>query len=379
VAPWAALIVEDGLSRQALSACRALAAAGWEVGIGADRPWGVAACSRWARHRHHLPAPNLDPDGFVEATAQAVRERGYGIVFGARDVDVLALSARRDEIPALVPYPPHERVLRAFDKQRLHAAAERVGVPVPWTAQAVDGSSTKEPVIVKARAHANLENGPVTPRIETQLASTTDEAVTRVKQIRRLGGQPLLQEFIRKPRLVAFSLVADENSRIVTRVQQEAGAVWPLEAGVSVRARTVKPDERLAEGAAALVAELGWSGLAELQYMVPEDGLPRLIDFNGRFYGSMSLAVAAGVNLPAIWASLATGRALPPEREAMPGVRYQWLWGDLRRSIDERHGLLDTLRYAFGAAQSVSSVRDPAPAVRHLQICLGQAVRNLRR
>jgi predicted ATP-grasp superfamily ATP-dependent carboligase len=377
----AALILEDGLSRQALSACRALAAAGWEVGIGAERPWGVAACSRFARYRHRIPAPNRDPDGFIEATSRAVLERGYEVVFGARDVDVLALSARRDEIPAEVPYPSHELVLSALDKERLYAAAERAGIAVPWTIGATDGEATRveAPVMVKARVHASFEDGRGPPRFETQLATTTAEAVARVDEIQRLGGQPLLQEFQHEPRLVALAVVADENSRIVAQVQQEAGAIWPLDAGVSVRARTVTPDEELAAGGAGLVRELGWTGLAELQYTVPEDGLPRLIDFNGRFYGSMSLAVAAGVNLPAIWAAQATGRPVRFVREARPGVRYQWLWGDLRRSMDERRGLLETLRYSAGATQSVSSVRDPLPAVRHLQICLGRSARKLRR
>src|ERR671931_2844663 len=134
-----ALILEDGLSRQALSACRALAACGWEVGIGAELRRGVAGSSRAASFRHRIPAPQLDQDGFVAATAEAVAEVGYEIVFGARDVDVLALSARRDEIPALVPYPPHERLLRVFDKAALNDAAERAGVAIPKTVPAGDG------------------------------------------------------------------------------------------------------------------------------------------------------------------------------------------------------------------------------------------------
>src|SRR5919204_6073325 len=119
VSPMRALILEDGLSRQALAASRALAAAGWEVGVGAELRRGVAACSRSVRHRHRVPAPQLDQDGFVVATARAITEVGYEIVFGARDVDVLALSARREEIPAIVPYPPHERLIQLFDKSEL--------------------------------------------------------------------------------------------------------------------------------------------------------------------------------------------------------------------------------------------------------------------
>jgi predicted ATP-grasp superfamily ATP-dependent carboligase len=372
-----ALILEDGLSRQALAAGRALAAAGWEVGIGAEGCPGVAACSRSAMFRHQVPAPQLDQDGFVAAIARAVAERGYEIAFGARDVDVLALSERRDEIPALVPYPDHERLAAVFDKAALNAAAERAGVAVPATVSATDGALTA-PVMVKARVHATFETGEAPARLDTRLAATEADVTARVEEIEAAGGEVLLQEYLPEPRLVAFVVVADERSRVVASVQQEADAVWPIGAGVSVRAHTVVPNDDLAEGAAALVKELGWTGLAELQYIVPADGKPRLIDFNGRFYGSLALAVGAGANLPAVWAALATSRQLPAARQARPGVRYQWLFGDLCRLMDERRNPVDALRYSRGAVQSVSSLRDPLPALRHFQLALGQYARKLR-
>ena len=111
-------------------------------------------------------------------------------------------------------------------------------------------------------------------------------------------------------------------------------------------------------------------GLAEAQFVPPPGGEPRLIDFNGRFYGSMALAIGAGVNLPAMWAALATGRAVERAAPAMVGVRYQWFLGDVRRTLSDgdgrrARGVIDCVRYARGAVQSVSLVSDPLPAVRH--------------
>jgi predicted ATP-grasp superfamily ATP-dependent carboligase len=258
-----ALIAEDGLSRQALSAARALNAAGWTVGMAAQLRRGVAACSRAAARDHIVAAPQRDQDAFIEHVAEAVRSYGYEIVFGARDVDVLALSARRDEIPAVVPFPAHERLVRVFDKQELNSAAERAGVAVPRTAPATAEALATfgEPVVVKARLHATFHNGAAPPRLDTQLAATRAEAAARVAEIEAAGNEALLQEAVPEPRLVAYVLLADADSSIVARVQQEAEEVWPLGAGVSVRARTLPVDELLEAGAAALVRELGWTGL----------------------------------------------------------------------------------------------------------------------
>src|SRR5204862_2358158 len=126
-------------------------------------------------------------------------------------------------------------------------------------------------------------------------------------------------------RLMAFTSVVDGERRMVARVQQEAERTYPRGLGCSARAHTVPVDEDLAARVARLLAKLDWSGLSELQFIVPEQGEPLLIDFNGRFYGSMSLALAAGANLPAVWAAVATGRPVGGlAGAAVPGVRYQW-------------------------------------------------------
>jgi predicted ATP-grasp superfamily ATP-dependent carboligase len=116
-----------------------------------------------------------------------------------------------------------------------------------------------------------------------------------------------------------------------------------------------------------LLADIGWWGIAELQFVVPPDGTPHLIDLNGRFYGSLALTSAAGVDLPTAWLEAARGNEV---RLGQPriGVRYQWLLGDLkriRRSTDRRPSAWwQALSYAPGAAHSVWALRDPVPALR---------------
>jgi hypothetical protein len=56
---------------------------------------------------------------------------------------------------------------------------------------------------------------------------------------------------------------------------------------------------------------------------------PLLIDINLRFYGTMPLALACGVNLPAVWHAVATGGPLPNPGPYAVGVRYRRLEADL--------------------------------------------------
>jgi predicted ATP-grasp superfamily ATP-dependent carboligase len=141
-------------------------------------------------------------------------------------------------------------------------------------------------------------------------------------------------------------------------------------------------DPALAARAAELLAALGWFGLVELQLVEPDHGPRLLLELNGRFYGSMALALAAGVNFPDAWARLGTGGPAPPLQTPRPGVRYQWLEGDLRAAWAEPRGgrlrdVLGCLAYAPGAAHSIWRSSDPGPGLWVTADLARRAVRRL--
>jgi len=368
-----ALILEQGVDRACLASSRALHRAGWTVGVGAPFP-SLASQSRYCERYHDVQAAQDGVDEYVAAAAAAVREGGYDVVFTVDDSGVIALSERRDEIPAVVPYGPHEGVLRAFDKVALSQAAARCGIETPPLHYPVDEAALPDgvPLVVKARLH-------LPGRFETQRYDSRDEAVGRVREIRAGGADPLVQEVIDGP-LLAFVALTDRESRIVAATQQEADRVWPLGAGPPVRDRTVAVDPELKERAQALLADLHWFGLAQLQMVQTADGRRFLIDLNGRFYGSIALAIASGVNYPALWAELAVGAPLSSGVAGVTGTRYQWLARDLRVSLSggfAPYRALESLVFATRSVHSVWSSDDPMTALRYYGRKSAGAVRDL--
>ncbi|HEV3228154.1 MAG TPA: ATP-grasp domain-containing protein [Solirubrobacteraceae bacterium] len=377
-----ALIVDPWDGRATLAAVRALGAAGWHVGVGAPRPRTLSTASRWCTYWDPVPSLEQGLDAFVDAVNGAVSRRGYDVVFSSSDGEVLALSHARERIDARVPYASDEVVARAFDKLCLAEAATRVGIASPAMALAGDPIAerlSQRPVVVKERTHGALAVHGRPARAEVAICHSPVQVAARLAA---LNGTALIQELV-EGRLGAFTVVVDRDGDVLARVQQRAERTWPATAGCSVRARTVAIDEELATKVGALMAELGWFGLAQLQFMEPEGAEPLLIDFNGRFYGSMSLALGAGVNLPALWASLATGDRPTGRHDGRPGVRYQYLEGDLQVARAERRGglgrdLASCLRYAVGARHSILSARDPRPGLRASLGLLGEAAQVLR-
>ena len=129
-------------------------------------------------------------------------------------------------------------------------------------------------------------------RLAAAAFEARDAALARARQIEMLGGRAIVQEQL-DGRLAAVSLVAGPDG-IVSIAQQIAVHAWPRPVGVTARGRSVRVDPQLRRAIEDLLDALGWEGLAQLQFLVPADGRPRLIDFNPRLYGSLPLAIRAG-------------------------------------------------------------------------------------
>jgi predicted ATP-grasp superfamily ATP-dependent carboligase len=337
--------------------------------------------SRAVRHRHVIPPHASGASGFLRAVDRAIATRGYEVVFACSDGEILTLSRERESISARVPHPPHEAMLRAIDKLELGTAAREVGMTTPPVAGS--GAEARErwgagPTIVKERLHGTPTAAAAFTHLAPQAFFDPASVDRRIEELRAAGAVPLVQPLI-EGQLMAFTSVLDEQGHMLARVQQVAERTYPRNAGLSVRARTVPVDEQLVEQVSRLLRKLGWFGLSELQFILPAEGAPVLLDFNGRFYGSLALALAAGVNLPDTWARIATGRSPVEAGDARPGVRYQWLEGDLRAARERSRGPLrdaaGCLRYGMSASASIWSARDPLPGLLTTGTLLSQALR----
>ena len=366
------LIVESGFTRGSLAACRALARDGWTVGIGSPEK-GLAASSRWAHRWHRVPPVEEDFAGFLEATERAMRREGYEAVFCASDAEALGLSYGRDKITAIVPYPPHDNVVRAIDKLELTRAAHRVGLAAPKTvpATAEEIRQMRGPVLVKARLHWTPGAQHAPSRLKAAICHTPQETQRLVAGWRAHGAEAVLQEVI-TGRLVHFMTIMDADQQLLAAVQTLAEPLTnPPVVGQRVRSVTVRVDPELERKVRELFIDLGWVGLASLNLLLPEAGEAQLIDFNGRYSASFDQYIAAGPNFPAIWARMVTGRPVPPRMRPKEQIRFQWLEGDLRRALVQRRGglvrdVVDCLSYAPGAVHTLWRWDDPVPTLRFL-------------
>ncbi len=363
--PRRALIVSTGRDRGALAAVRSLRQSGWSVGVGTPDGGGMLGSSHACDARHVVPRPRGTGVPFVEGVNRAAVAGSYDVVFGGGDDWMAALSTYRSSIPASIAHPDSAVVHAALVKMGLAKRALKSGLAAPHTETATEQTMAawRGPVVVKCRAH--WSDGQTRPlRIEARLFPDIAAARPQIELISGAGAQPILQQPVRGGLSALIGIFHD--GRLHGRVQQISPRLWPTPNGASARAETVVVDEDLAARAEKLLADLGWWGLVELQFLTGDDGVPHLIDLNGRFFGPMALSNAARPGLASAWGQLTLGEALPELPDAPAGVRYAWLAGDIRRAGRERRGGLvndvaDTLRWSRRAYHSVWDVRDLGP------------------
>jgi predicted ATP-grasp superfamily ATP-dependent carboligase len=136
------------------------------------------------------------------------------------------------------------------------------------------------------------------------------------------------------------------DGNVIGAVARETFTFHPVAGGTSVWKRTVDRADVGVEQALAFLQAIGLEGLAEVEYQVGRDGVPRLMEIGARAHRWVPLAIAAGVNLPLLAARLAVGESVRPVSSYRAGVEMRWPAGELLR-----------LRTALGATVLPPGVR----------------------
>jgi predicted ATP-grasp superfamily ATP-dependent carboligase len=91
-----------------------------------------------------------------------------------------------------------------------------------------------------------------------------------------------------------------------------------------------------------ILDHVGWHGVAMVEFKVTPEGCPYLMEVNPRFWGSLQLAIDAGVDFPWLLYQLASGAPAWPDPGYRTGVRVRWLLGDLDHlylRLRDEHGV----------------------------------------
>lgn len=317
-------LVTDAQIRSAVAGVRGLGRAGLEVAAMAPSRGGAGLWSRFAAAREVGPDSVASPREFAAAVAHIAQRHGPLVIYPGQEGAIDPLFAADLPPGATLPYPSASATQALRDKRALAGFAEQAGLAAPrthleTTAGELAAGGVPLPCVIKP-------SHPGTALATTQLIDDAEALSALVSQLS--ADEPLLVQERAEGPLIGLALVVARDGSQAARFQQVAERTWPPRAGCSAVANSTHLDVALAERATAMLADAGYWGLAHLQFMTTDRG-HALIDVNTRFYGSMPLALAAGVNLPAAWHAVVMDRAPAEPPPYRVGVRYRWLEGEM--------------------------------------------------
>ncbi len=368
-------LVTDGNERSALAAARSLTRAGLEVGVAAcrGRRFTLAGVSRGVRRVRVAADPLDDPTGYATEIGRLVRQLGVRVLLPVTDASVEALLAGREHLPASValPFPDLPTYRTASDKAAVLAYAREAGLAVPETVVLEDPAEALPaaaffPAVLKP--HRSVTGG---RHFGVQFVQTADDCRTAIQGLPRIAFPVLLQRRVWGPGEGLF--VLRWQGRVVAQFAHRRLREKPPEGGVSVYRESIALDSHLAAAGRRLLEALNWQGVAMIECKRDQvTGQHVLMEINGRLWGSLQLAIDAGVDFPRLLVACALGESVPAVTQYQVGVRNRWFWGDLDHLyLQLRNGggpagklaaLRDFLRVGLpGTREEIWRWRDPAP------------------
>ena len=320
-----------------------------------------------------------------------VSDTKVALLLPMTDASATALLPAAEALGARIPFPPKDVWEEVTDKGRLMTVAAELGVPVPRQAVANDAGEARMmvrelahevgfPLILKPHRSVVLSGGRL---VKLGVGVVADETTAdRARAALPAEAYPLLlQQRIEGPGLGGFFLA--RAGEVLAHFSHQRLREKPPTGGVSVLCESAPLRDDVRRHSEALLRHFSWTGVAMVEFK--EDartGTPYLMEINGRFWGSLQLAIDAGVDFPTLLVRMALGEKVAPVTSYREGIRSRWLLGDLDHLLwilraphdyrDRNPELPGRLRaitrflvpWHFGERLSVFRPSDPRPFLR---------------
>jgi predicted ATP-grasp superfamily ATP-dependent carboligase len=338
------ILLTDGDQRSTLACVRSLGKRGHECYVlGPGKGGGLAARSRYCVDAVEVPDPKHDPEGFVETFDACAASWGVDTLFPITEKTLRVILPRRAVYEAdgrLLPFPDAAVFERVSDKAEVLRVAQEVGIEVPrqwvWRGpEDVDWTEVPDdtfPLAIKP-SRSVPQGGKVAKAPPVRYVEDARGLAGWAQEAGPESFPALVQERIMGDGVGVFLLTWKGELRAAVghrRIREK-----PPSGGVSTLRESTDPDPDLLDRSMQLLTAMGWqSGVAMVEYKTPRDsGIPVLMEVNGRFWGSLQLAINAGVDFPNLLMSAALEDETRSEFQGVvrgrPGVRTRWLLGDV--------------------------------------------------
>jgi predicted ATP-grasp superfamily ATP-dependent carboligase len=321
------VFVTDGYWRKTVAAVRALGRMGLRVTVGESTYLAPAIFSRYCYRRVRTPSPVLQPSHYLDFLEDYLNHHPHQVLMPMEEETLLLLAQHRQRFASItrLPFAAYDNLLIARDKLKVIRKAADLGIPVPTTYEISTieqakplGGQLQYPVVVKPRVGSGSAG--------MHYVTDPSQLAPALERVFLSGQLPLVQERLPSDGAgIGASFLLDQGHQVRASFIHRRIREYPVEGGPSTLRESII-HERARNDGARLLQNLHLTGVAMVEFKIDSrDGKAKLLEVNPRFWGSLALAINAGVNFPYLLTLVALGLDFPPVVDYRLGHFCRWL------------------------------------------------------
>ncbi len=299
------ILILDGDEFSTLSIVRSLGRKGLSITVASANNDAICKNSKYTQHFFTYPDPLSDIEGFNQTIVNHISNTQYDLLIPVTELTTLPLSRIRTLIEQHTTLAVSDTISleKVTDKSQTFALAIEAGVPTPKSynidSQQCLTDCIREldyPIVIKPTRSIIDPTNDVRAKLNVDYAFNSEQLQKKVYAILKTS-EIILQEYFTGTG-TGIELIAD-HGQIIHAFQHDRMHELPLTGGGSCLRKSVPINPQLLEYSKKLIQALNWHGVAMVEFKHNEHtNQSCLMEINGRFWGSLPLAVSAGSDFP---------------------------------------------------------------------------------
>lgn len=305
--------------RSALAGARSLGKKGVEVVGCSSAKQNSGFSSRYCQKKYVYQSPLESVSGYLVDLKKIIGQEQPDVFLPVNEETLLPVLSQREEFEKLLKLPllANEILEKVWDKEKLTQLVETRGIPCP---KALDMTKTfTEPMIARPRKSRVIKNDKIID-LPLKFFLPSQAIIGSDKE------EYFFQEYFAGQGF-GFCALFDQGKCLAFFMLKRLHEI-PFWGGPSSLRESVF-EEKLKEYGLRILENLNWHGVAMVEFRQGKDGIFRFIEINPRFWGSLDLAMGAGVDFPWLLVKMAIGEKIEPILDYQKGVKSRWVLGDI--------------------------------------------------
>ncbi len=304
------ILITDANYKHTLGAVRSLGKAGFLVVAMSSNKKAQSFYSRYCYEKLICPDPRNE-EKFIKFLLDYLKDNPIDILIPVGYITTVTISKHKDELLPFVKIPiaDFKSMQIACNKEKTMQLANNLDIQTPKEYLSLTDID-KFPIVAKGI----YESGQI-------------KYINSFKDLQSIDlRNHILQEYIPGYGYGFYALFNQGSIRALfmhKRIRE-----FPITGGASTCAESIF-DQDLKKIGSELLQSLRWHGVAMVEFKKDiRDGKFKLMEINPKFWGSLDLSIASGINFPVLLVMMTLKGDIEPVFNYQTGVKFRWPFPD---------------------------------------------------